>query len=63
MGLLEDKVYWSVLSTGMSALIATIISIKLVESFGRRPLILYPLAIIALCTSSNQSEYVFYEFK
>ncbi|UJR29378.1 hypothetical protein I4U23_010590 [Adineta vaga] len=48
MGLLEDKVYWTVLSTGMSLVISTLFSIKLIESFGRRPLILYPLAIIVM---------------
>ncbi|CAF1101965.1 unnamed protein product [Adineta steineri] len=48
MGILEDKVYWTVLSTGMCLVIATMASIKLVELFGRRPLILYPLAIIVV---------------
>ena len=48
MGLLEEKVYWSVLSTGMSLLIATTITMKLIDSFSRRPLILYPLAFIVI---------------
>jgi MFS family permease len=45
MGLIDEKIYWSVLSTGLTNLVATIVSIKLIDSFGRRPLILYPLAI------------------
>jgi hypothetical protein len=44
--LLEDKVYWGILSTGIVNLIATIVTLKLIELFGRRPLILYPLIII-----------------
>jgi hypothetical protein len=46
IGFVEDKVYWGIISTGIINLIATTASVKLVETFGRRPLILYPLAII-----------------
>lgn len=46
IGFSEDKVYWGIISTGIINLLATIASLKLVESFGRRPLILYSLAII-----------------
>lgn len=46
IGLSEDKVYWGILSTGMINLIATGAALKLVETFGRRPLLLYSLAII-----------------
>lgn len=40
--------YWGIISTGLINLIATIASMKLVERFGRRPLILYPLIIITI---------------
>ncbi|CAF3400833.1 unnamed protein product [Rotaria socialis] len=46
IGFVEDKVYWGILSTGIINLIATIGALKLVESFGRRSLILYPLVMI-----------------
>jgi MFS family permease len=46
IGLLEDKFYWGILSTGMVNLISTMIALKLIEFYGRRPLILYPLIII-----------------
>lgn len=46
IGFVEDKVYWGIISTGIINLISTLASIKLVELFGRRPLILYPLAMI-----------------
>jgi len=42
----DAKVYVGVISTGIINLIATSASVKLVESFGRRPLILYPLVAI-----------------
>ncbi|CAF1206134.1 unnamed protein product [Adineta steineri] len=46
IGFVEDKVYWGIISTGFINLVATIVSEKFVELFGRRPLILYPLGII-----------------
>ena len=46
IGLSEDKVYWGIISTGMINLIATGASLKLVETYGRRPLTLYSLSII-----------------
>lgn len=46
IGFVEDKVYWGILSTGIINLIATVAALKLVETYGRRPLILYSLAII-----------------
>ena len=46
IGFSEDKVYWGIISTGIINLIATAAALKLVETFGRRPLILYPLAIM-----------------
>ncbi|CAF1935176.1 unnamed protein product [Rotaria magnacalcarata] len=46
IGFVEDKVYWGILSTGIINLIATIGALKLVELFGRRSLILYPLVMI-----------------
>ena len=48
IGFVDDKVYWGVISTGIINLVATAASVKLVESFGRRPLILYPLVIITV---------------
>lgn len=46
IGFIEDKVYWSALATGLANLIATIVLIRVVESVGRRPLVLYPLILI-----------------
>jgi len=48
IGFVEDKVYWGIISTGIINLIATTASVKLVETFGRRPLILHPLIIITI---------------
>ncbi|CAF1564393.1 unnamed protein product [Rotaria sp. Silwood1] len=48
IGFVEDKVYWGILSTGIINLVATIASLKFVELFGRRPLILYPLVMIMI---------------
>jgi hypothetical protein len=48
IGLVDDKVYWGIISTGMINLLATAASVKLVEIFGRRPLILYPLLTITI---------------
>jgi hypothetical protein len=46
IGLHEDHVYWGILSTGLINLLATVCTVKLIEFYGRRPLILYPLLII-----------------
>ena len=48
MGFVNEKVYWSGLSTGLTNLVATIASIKLIEKFGRRPLVVYPLALTVI---------------
>lgn len=47
-GLQEEKVFWGILATGVINLIATLIALKLIEVLGRRPLIIWPLAIIIL---------------
>jgi len=46
LGVVDHKVYWGIISTGIINLMATAASVKLVEIFGRRPLILYPLLFI-----------------
>ncbi|UJR29332.1 hypothetical protein I4U23_010544 [Adineta vaga] len=48
MGFVNENVYWGGLSTGLVNLVATIASIKLIEKFGRRPLIIYPLALTVI---------------
>ncbi|CAF1255973.1 unnamed protein product [Adineta ricciae] len=48
MGFVDEKVYWGGLSTGLTNLVATIASIKLIEKFGRRPLVVYPLALTVI---------------
>ncbi|CAF3719621.1 unnamed protein product [Adineta steineri] len=45
-GLRDEKVLWGILATGIINLIATLIALKLIELLGRRPLIIWPLAII-----------------
>ncbi|CAF1182578.1 unnamed protein product [Adineta ricciae] len=46
LGFVKDRFYWSVISTGLINLVATVVTLKLVESIGRRPLILCSLGII-----------------
>ena len=45
-GLREEKVFWGILATGVTNLIATLVALKLIELLGRRPLIIWPLAAI-----------------
>ena len=45
-GLRDEKVFWGILATGVINLIATLVALKLIEVFGRRPLIIWPLAAI-----------------
>ena len=45
-GLRDEKVFWGILATGVINLIATLVALKLIELWGRRPLIIWPLAAI-----------------
>ncbi|CAF1201470.1 unnamed protein product [Adineta ricciae] len=45
-GLRDEKVFWGILATGVINLIATLVALKLIELWGRRPLIIWPLAVI-----------------
>ena len=47
-GLREEKVFWGILATGVVNLIATLAALKLIELLGRRPLIVWPLAVAIL---------------
>ena len=48
IGFHEEKTYWGILSTGLVNLVATVVTVKLVEFYGRRPLILYSLLVITV---------------
>ena len=45
-GLTDGKVFFGILATGVINLIATLVALKLIELLGRRPLIIWPLAMI-----------------
>jgi predicted MFS family arabinose efflux permease len=47
-GLRDEKVFWGILATGIINLIATLLSLKLIERLGRRPLIVWLLVGIMM---------------
>jgi MFS family permease len=46
--LAEDLIQYAILSTGLVNVLATLISIPLIEKLGRRPLVIYPVAIMII---------------
>ncbi|CAF1525595.1 unnamed protein product, partial [Didymodactylos carnosus] len=47
-GLKEEKIFYGILATGVINLLATLLSLRLIELLGRRPLIIWPMTLIVL---------------